>query len=163
MIDLSTVRLILWDFDDTLCFHSDHTSSDEPDIDYIVGMLQHDDAVFEDGEPNMLIKQFMHQCAEQGIRQGLISCCCDAGYVSMIAKHDWVLKNYEIDLENYCVASQRVKIDMLRALCEANDFAYDEVLFVDDMVSTSLGVVADIGIQAATPVEVINYVLRDSK
>lgn len=79
----------------------------------------------------------------------------------MIAKHDWVLKNYEIDLENYCVASQRAKIDMLRALCEANDFAYDEVLFVDDMVSTSLGVVADIGIQAATPVEVINYVLRN--
>lgn len=32
--------MILWDFDDTLCFHSDHTSPlDEFDTEYNVGAL----------------------------------------------------------------------------------------------------------------------------
>lgn len=40
MIKLNKIKLILWDFDDTLCFHSDHRSpKDEFDTEYNVKVL----------------------------------------------------------------------------------------------------------------------------
>lgn len=84
MID---TKMILWDFDDTLCFHSDHTSPlDEFDTEYNVGLLL--------GKENYTIKRFIDYAKRENKRQGLIS-GVDC-FIHAKNKENWVIEHYGI-------------------------------------------------------------------
>lgn len=154
MIKLEKIKMILWDFDDTLCFHSDHRSvKDKFDTSYNIKVLSGKNA-WENCRPNTSIKQFMHLAQSKSIRQGLISGC--SSYVHMIKKQEWVYKHYNINLENFCVCSQDMKLGIIKAIAEVNNYKPEEILFVDDMWE-NLEKVADLGYQSCSPVEVINF------
>ena len=155
MIDVKKIKIILWDFDDTLCFHSDHTSAlDEFDTEYNVGVLLGQD-VYSACSMNNSIKRFIDYAKRENKRQGLIS-GVDC-FIHAKNKENWVKEHYNVELENYCVSSQEMKLGMLIAIAEAFDYARDEILLVDD-VWDNLERAADNGFQSATPVEVINFV-----
>lgn len=155
MISLDKVKLILWDFDDTLCFHSWHGSAkDEFDTEYNVGVLSGKD-VYSTCQSNSFIKTFIQSAKESGIRQGLIS--GTTSYIHMRNKENWVREHYDIGLENYCVCSQDMKLGMMLALAQANNFKHDEILIVDDFWNV-LERACDNGFQACTPMEIVNFV-----
>lgn len=155
MIDVKKIKIILWDFDDTLCFHSDHTSAlDEFDTEYNVGALLGKD-VYYTCSMNYTIKRFIDYAKRENKRQGLIS-GVDC-FIHAKNKENWVIEHYGIELENYCVGSQEMKLGMLIAIAEAFNYAHDEILLVDD-VWDNLERAADNGFQSATPVEIINFV-----
>lgn len=157
MINLDKFKLVLWDFDDTLCFHSWHGSAkDEFDTEYNVGVLLGKD-VYSTCQSNMFIKTFMQSVKEKGIRQGLIS--GTTSYIHMRNKENWVKEHYSISLENYCVCSQDMKLGMLFALAKANNLEHDEILIVDDFWNV-LEKACDNGFQACTPMEIVNYVVK---
>lgn len=155
MIDIQKVKMILWDFDDTLCFHSDHSSPlDEFDTEYNVGVLLNQD-VYSTCDMNYTIKRFMDYAKRENKRQGLISgVTC---FIHASNKENWVKEHYDIVLENYCVGSQEMKLGMMLAIAKACDYTRDEILLVDD-VWENLERAADNGFQSATPVEIINFV-----
>ena len=155
MLDIKKIKIIMWDFDDTLCFHSDHTSPlDEFDTEYNVGVLLGKD-VYSTCTMNYTIKRFIDYAKRENKRQGLIS-GVDC-FIHAKNKENWVKEHYGIELENYCVSSQEMKLGMLIAVAKAFGYARDEILLVDDMCS-NLERAANNGFQAASPVEVINFV-----
>ena len=155
MIDVRKIKIILWDFDDTLCFHSDHSSPEDVfDTECNVGVLLGQN-VYSACSMNNSIKRFIDYAKHENKRQGLIS-GVDC-FIHARNKENWVKEHYDIELENYCVNSQEMKLGMLIAIAEAFDYARDEILLVDD-VWDNLERAADNGFQSATPVEVINFV-----
>lgn len=104
---------------------------------------------------NNSIKRFIDYAKHENKRQGLIS-GVDC-FIHARNKENWVKEHYGIELENYCVNSQEMKLGVLIAIAEAFDYARDEILLVDD-VWNNLERAVDNGFQSATPVEVINFV-----
>ena len=73
MLNLKKVKMILWDFDDTLCFHSDHSSpTDTYDTEYNVKVLNREDA-YATCKMNYSIAKLMNWAVNEGKRQGLVS------------------------------------------------------------------------------------------
>lgn len=103
MLDIKKIKIIMWDFDDTLCFHSDHTSPlDEFDTKYNVDVLLGKD-VYTTCSMNNSIKRFIDYAKKKNKRQGLIS--GTTSYIHMVNKKNWIKEHYGIELENYCVSS----------------------------------------------------------
>lgn len=145
MTNMRNVKLILWDFDDTLCYGSPSVNL----TNILIGA-----SVYSDCECNQTIKEFMALAKFVGMRQGLIS---DAvSYNNMLSKVKWVKGNYDIELENYCVSSDEMKLGMLKALSNANLFKNFEILIVDDNKEV-LKKASDNGFQAFTPMDIVNY------
>lgn len=155
MLNLKKVKMILWDFDDTLCFHSDHSSpADEYDTEYNVKVINGEDA-YSTCKMNYSIAKLMNWAVNEGKRQGLVSgVTC---FVHARNKENWVKDHYGVALENFCVSSQEMKLGIMVAIAEAFGFEHDEILLVDDLWE-NLERAADNGFQSASPVEVINYV-----
>lgn len=159
MINIDKLKLILWDFDDTLCIHTDHGGSTEDDILYHVEILSGKNA-FASGQPNEQIKTFIQFVNGKGIKQGLISAAMS--YQHMIRKEKWVKDKYDITLANYCVGERKNKIDMLIAIEKTFAYKKAEILIVDDNWET-LVEAANYGFQACTPMEIVNYVNRQNR
>ena len=94
----------------------------------------------------------------EGIRLGLMS--QTDSYLHMVRKHEWAQRNYGIELENFCVASNVSKVDMMKALCKAYKLRRDAILIVDDKESILCDAINN-GFQAASPMEVVNYVTNE--
>ena len=155
MIDLSKVKIVLFDFDDTLCIHR---KADNFDIDsYNVAMVKGGTSYWDmmGSAPNKQMKVFMNKLSEDDVELGLISAtklsCTGAN------KIEWVKLNYGYTLKNYCSGDFEGKVQIIKALITANNFSPDEVLFVDDLYS-NIDAVAKLGVQVATPMEVVNYI-----
>lgn len=75
MLDIKKIKIIMWDFDDTLCFHSDRTSPlDEFDTEYNVNVLLGKD-VYTTCSMNNSIKRFINYEKRENKRQALVSGC----------------------------------------------------------------------------------------
>lgn len=158
MINLDNTELVLFDFDDTLCIHRNHKDTEEGEHKYNVNILRHGEFTWKDCDISIHMKKFMQKCNEKDIRMGLIS--ATMSYLHSQAKHDWVLENYEIDLENYCVGTFEGKLKMMLAISDAYSIQRERILIVDDLYE-NLGRAANNGFSACTPMEVVNYIESD--
>lgn len=155
MINLDNIQLVLFDFDDTLCIHKDHRSSEVKDLQYNINVLRIGADTWNDCDTNPHMKLFMDICADKYIRMGLIS--ATMGYIHSQAKHDWVLSKYGIDLENYCVGTFENKLKIMQAISLAFDIPKNRILIVDDLYENLVRAAND-GFQACNPMEVVNYI-----
>lgn len=154
MLKLINTKIALFDFDDTLCIHEKHGPSGHRE--YIKDMILGIDHWTDHGcTINAQLKSFMDICITQGIRIGLIS--YTDSYLHMQMKQKWVEENYQVKIENFCVGSFEMKIDLMQGLCDAYQYAPDEILFVDDALANLEAAEAS-GFQACTPMEVVNYI-----
>lgn len=152
MIQLEKTKMVLFDFDDTLCIHSDHRVPD--DLDYSARVLKGEYA-WTGCKKSTHMEKFMKLCERLGIQMGLIS--QTVSYQHMQLKHDWVLQNYNIDIGNYCVGTLENKLVVLKALAEAHGFENSEIMIVDDLYMT-LDLADAEGFLTATPMEIVNYI-----
>lgn len=154
MFDLSKIKCVLFDFDDTLGIHSNHNLEfyNSPDFTSLVKSGKY---YWDDCSPNIQMKKFIQLCQEKGIKMGLIShvyTVCES-----FKKIQWVEENYGITLENYCVSSREMKVLELQAVAVTYNLAPSEILIVDDLMIT-LSEASAKGFQNMLPTEVINYI-----
>lgn len=156
MINFEKLKVVIFDFDDTLAIHSDHAFPEREQFqENVMKVLQDDYTVFNDCSPNDFMKEFMELCSTKDLHLGLVSHCESSKIAKM--KCEWVLRNYGHALENYCVSSREMKLVTLRSLAEMLHCKADEILIVDDLYTT-LDEAASAGFQAATPMEIVNFV-----
>lgn len=155
MINLDNVKLILLDFDDTLCIHSKHFEEDTKYTQYSLTQALKGETVYNDNyKPNLQLKVFLHYCVGKGILLGLMSKI--DSYIKGTIKLKWVKDNYNVELENFCVSSFDMKLNMLKSISEAYNLKNNEILIIDDYWET-LEKAEYNGFQAASPMEIINW------
>lgn len=156
MVDIENLKLVLYDFDDTLCIHGKHRGSREVDLTYDISVLagNHD---YSDCKPNVHMMEFMKLCSKRGIHQGLISATCS--YKHMELKSDRVAQHYGLKLDNFCVGSPENKLRLLAAIPEAYNIPRECILLIDDYAKTLNAAQAE-GFMSASPMEIVNYIVE---
>ena len=158
MINFGRIKIVLFDFDDTLCIHEEHGDSPEEQMKYDKSVLTNGAGAWSHLRPSRHMSQFMKLCADANIRMGLISAAMS--FVHMKGKADWVKETYGYELENYCVRNPEAKLDMMLALAEAYRIPRSRILIIDDYWLT-LERAANAGFMAASPMEVVNFIVAD--
>ena len=142
MIDLSRVKVALFDFDDTLCIHR---KADNFDIgSYNVVMVKEEASYWDimGSAPNKQMRVFMDKLSVNNVELGLIS--ATSFMQTAVNKIEWVKLKYGRTLKNYCTGDFDSKVQIIKALITANNLSPDEVLFVDDLYS-NIDAVAKLG------------------
>jgi hypothetical protein len=156
--DIINYKLILFDFDDTLCIHSKH-SGISSDVVYNNNVICKPIQVvypLEECEPNAHMKEFTDYANSCGTKTfGLLS--ATIGFPHMQRKIEWVTLNYGYKLENFSVGKRKEKIDMIKGIAAAMLINYDQVLFIDDN-GKSIEAASECGFDACTPMEIVNFV-----
>lgn len=153
MQNIAKLKIILFDFDDTLCIHTDHTSGG--DEEYNTKMVVGDMSARKDCQVNEQMALFMNICEEKGIRMGIISTA--ESFRHMETKQQFIKRMYGVNLENFCVGTQDGKLDMLNAIAAAYVYEKDEIAIVDDYWY-QLERAADAGYKTYSPMQIVNYV-----
>ena len=155
MNKLENLKMVCFDFDDTLCIHSHCLDSYEDMMEYLSYI--HSGETFpkswNKSKPNLQLKKFMDYLACKNIHMGLISAVCDCKTAERKIK--WVKENYGYWLENYCVCSQEQKIVELKVLAKVNMLHENQIAIIDDMYSNLEKAESD-GFIALSPMQVVN-------
>lgn len=130
MNKLENLKMVLFDFDDTLAVHSQgHRISDHL-MKYMINVHSGSKELWNTSKPNLQLKKFMDYLAYKNISMGLISGVHDCKAAER--KIEWVKENYGYSLENYCVSSQEQKMIELSTIAEVNGFHESQIALVDD-------------------------------
>ena len=157
MIKIYNLDFVLFDFDDTLCIlsRSGHPDPETYNKEVIkeTGMDWWDRIGCKD---NRHMKEFIKELEQKGIKMGLIS--QTSSYIHALRKNEWVKAHYGCDLLNFSVMNNRVeaKTKMMIAISNAYNIRRDRILLVDDKEAI-LSQAISYGFQAASPMEVVNY------
>lgn len=154
MIKLQDIKLVLFDFDNTLCLHTKYTNNEDIEQAYDINILLEDKDPWENCLVSSHLKQFMELCVERNIKIGLISATASSKHA--VKKQNWVAEKYGFLPENYCVSSAENKIRMMRAITVTDEIDKSQILLVDDLFFT-LEDAANAGFMACSPMEVVEY------
>lgn len=160
MINLDKLKIVLYDYDHTLCIHTYHNASDDTTHEYNINVILNGKEAWSTCKPNKHMKEFMELCKSKGIRQGLISATHSNKHGN--SKNEWVLDRYGIELENFCVSTSEDKIEMMKAIADAYNYERYEILIVDDYYAT-LELAANNNFQACSPMEIVNFIEEKRK
>lgn len=155
---LSDIKYVAFDFDDTLCIHTNHRHGTAEEnltqnVECLLGTCK-----FDDGRVSTPIQQFMLRLKGKGATMGLISATTFG--TRALAKIDWVRENYGVELQHICVAEPSDKVEMLKYIAKAYNLQNHQILIVDDFYAV-LESAADAGFAAMSPVECVEAVLRE--
>ena len=162
MKDFEKIKLVAFDFDDTLFAHTEHVSEGEnEEVQYLLKCLRARQNLISNNEiwgsctTNQNFTALFNYCERHKIIIGLVS--GTSAYVCAIQKIKFIEEKYGYKLNNWCVKSQTHKIFMLKALADFYNLRPEQILIVDDNygVLTEAG---DNGFQCATPIEMVNFV-----
>ena len=154
MNKLENLKMVLFDFDDTLAVHSQgHRISDHL-IKYMINVHSGSKELWNTSKPNLQLKKFMDYLAYKDIPMGLISGVHDCKAAER--KIEWVKENYGYSLENYCVSSQEQKMIELSTIAEVNGFHKSQIALVDDYYE-NLGNAEKMGFTTFSPMEIVTY------
>lgn len=155
MFNLKDIKLVLYDFDDTLCIHHGrgYTEKDEDELDCKI--YEGCNNPWKEHDINRHMLCFMDKCKTLTIRQGLLSVVSSCPHGD--AKVKWVENQYGFHLDNFCVGTKEEKIRALRLLSTALMLQRYEILVIDDRVDV-LNEAARMGFIVWSPLEVVNYV-----
>ena len=100
MINLDALKIVLFDFDDTLAIWNTHKCR-EDDAEYVRTVIDFGTLTWQQCKPNKQMKQFMQMCKDKNIRMGLISKTCTV--LHMQGKQQWIKENLPCVSEFHCV------------------------------------------------------------
>lgn len=162
MIDLKKAKVVLFDFDDTLCLHTQHRKDTQVEREKYISENVFTSGDFTEKWDNTKISttmdRFMHKCNELGLELGLVSSV--ENYRIAKNKVRWVKAVYGLKLRNYCTSVSdggTAKVNMMQAIADSKGLANDEILIIDDWWIV-LEAAANRGFQAASPMECVAYI-----
>lgn len=155
MFDLTKTDMVLFDFDDTLCIHSERGAWSAQDYEQFVVNTIRNKTNYPHSACNAQMRKFLQYCSQMNIATGLISHVGSAREAE--SKTIWIYQVYGVSIADYSVSSREKKVPMLQAIAKANGLSCKRIMLVDDMCIT-LDEAADAGFQTATPMEIVNFV-----
>lgn len=152
MINFDKLKLVLFDFDDTLCIHPYHHNYSKKETEEYNKALMNGEypKSWDSAKVSGAMLKFVKYCNQAGKEIGIISAV--GNFKAASTKQSWAETVYGVDFENYCVGESRKKAEQCTYIAKAKNLCYDEILIVDDWWEL-LADAADLGIQAATPIE----------
>ena len=138
-IDLEKVKVVIFDFDDTLAIHKDKDYSihrrenEDKYLSYYLNAYKNPDIFYENIEPcikSEILYNFINSLRSKGIK---IYCLSGMKFsFHLKAKQYFINKHYGDDIEVISTASQELKIDGVKIIQKLNDCKLEEILFIDD-------------------------------
>lgn len=150
MWTVDNLKVVCFDFDDTLCIHSERV--DKGMFKYLCSMHADND-YWKDSEANLQLKLFMDYLHTQGTKMCLIGGV--DSFKEAERKVQWVKEKYGYSLENYCVSSQEQKIIELKVIAKVNRLHENQIAIIDDLYP-NLEKAESEGFVALSPMQVVN-------
>lgn len=150
MWTVDDLKVVCFDFDDTLCIHSERVGKGM--FKYLCSMHADND-YWKDSEANLQLKLFMDYLHAQGTKMCLIGGV--DSFKEAERKVQWVKEKYGYSLENCCVSKQELKVVELEAIAELGGFYKKQIALVDDMYQ-NLEKAESEGFVALSPMQVVN-------
>lgn len=155
IIDLSKVRYVFFDFDDTLCIHKNRQFLKYEDYIKLLYQEKENISLWSPNDKSQHMQRFMDLCFSKYISMYLISWVKTS--LESNIKQKWVFKTYGYLLENMCVGSIELKTEIIQYFCSAKNISTDSVLIIDDSPEV-LNNAAKNNIQAASPMEIVSFI-----
>lgn len=159
-INLNKIKVIIFDFDNTLAVHKDlafaeHRNKDkETYLNYYLNAYLYPDTFYETIEP-CIINEALYKLANISKRKNINLYCVSGMEFSfnLKAKENFINKHYGNYIKLLCCKSQKEKCDAVRIIQNINKCNLDEILFIDEQ-ETNLKLFKEMGINAMSPDEV---------
>lgn len=139
-INLSNIKVAIFDFDDTLAIHKDkdyqkhRNESEEKLLDYYLNAYLNPNSFYESIEPCDISESILKLI--NILRENNVKIYCVSGMkfsFHLRAKEHFVHKYYGNDIEVISTKNQKLKIDAVKIISKINNCNLDEILFVDDI------------------------------
>lgn len=138
-INLENIKVVIFDFDDTLAIHKDkefckhRRENEDKYLSYYLNAYKNPDTFYEDIEP--CIKSEVLYKLILKLRSKSIKKYCLSGMkfsFHLKAKQSFINKHYGSDIEIISTASQELKLDGVKIIKKLNNCKLEEILFIDD-------------------------------
>lgn len=159
-IDLCKIKVVMFDFDDTLAIHKDkdyikHRNQNEDHfLNYYANAYLNPKFFYETIEPCSILEslqKFIKTCEANDIK---MYCVTGARFsFHLKAKQSFVHKYYSHRIEVISAGSQELKCDAVKIIARINNCRLDEMLFIDDIEDNMIRF-KNMGIYALLPEEI---------
>ncbi len=138
-INLKNVKVVIFDFDDTLAVHKDkdfckhRSESEDKYLGYYLNAYLKPNTFYEDIETcikSEALYNFILDLRSKGIKMYCLSGMKFSFHLK--AKQAFINKYYGDDIEVISTASQELKVDGVKIIQKLNDCKLEEILFIDD-------------------------------
>lgn len=138
-INLENIKVVIFDFDDTLAIHKDkdyskhRRESEDKYLSYYLNAYKNPESFYEDIEPcikSEVLYNFITDLRSRGIKMYCLSGMKFSFHLK--AKQSFINKYYGDDIEVISTASQELKTNGVKIIQKFNDCELEEILFIDD-------------------------------
>lgn len=138
-INLSNIKVVIFDFDDTLAIHKDkdfskhRSESEENFVNFYLNAYSKPDCFYDEIEP-CIKSEILYDFIEK-LRKIKIKMYCLSGMkfsFHLKAKQSFINKHYGKDIEVISTSSQELKLKGVKIIQKINNCNLDEILFIDD-------------------------------
>ena len=138
-INLDNIKVVIFDFDDTLAIHKDNDfsihrrESEEKRLGYYLNAYQNPDTFYEDIEPcirSQVLYNFINDLRNKDIKMYCLSGMKFSFHLK--AKQNFINKHYGNDIEVISASTQELKLDGVKIIQRLNSCNLEEILFIDD-------------------------------
>lgn len=159
-IDLDSIKIAIFDFDDTLAVHSDkdyvkHRNENEDNLlNYYLNAYLNPDSFYETIEPCSIsnsLQKLIKIFEIKGVKMYCVSGMKFSFHLK--AKQYFVHKYYSDNIEVISARSQELKCDAVKIIQRINKCNLNEILFVDD-IKENIVRFNNMGIYALLPEEI---------
>lgn len=159
-IDLSKIKVAIFDFDDTLAIHKDrdfnkHRNETEDNLlNYYLNAYLNPQSFYETIEPCYILSSLQNLIKifeTKGIKMYCVSGMKFSFHLK--AKEHFIHKYYSDNIEVISARTQQLKCDAAKIIGRINECNLNEILFVDDNKDNIIRL-NNIGIQALLPEEI---------
>jgi FMN phosphatase YigB (HAD superfamily) len=138
-INLNNIKVVIFDFDDTLAIHKDkefskhRSESEENFVNFYLNAYNKPICFYDEIEPctkSEILYNFI-----KNLRKRKIKMYCLSGMkfsFHLKAKQSFINKHYGEDIEVISTSSQELKLKGVKVIQKINNCNLDEILFVDD-------------------------------
>lgn len=138
-INLENIKLVIFDFDDTLAIHKDkdycvhRRENEDKYLGYYLNAYKNPNDFYENIEPcekSDILFNLINVLRSKNIKMYCLSGMKFSFHLK--AKQTFIDKNYGSDIEVISAASQELKFDGVKILQKLNNCKLEEILFIDD-------------------------------
>ena len=162
MLDLKNIKIVVFDFDNTLAIYDDYTFQYIMDNDKLYSILLNEGIGFwKNAKVNRHFYKFVSKLKQ--MNKEMYLCSGIQLPIESNLKLDWVRKNYNVDMNNACIHISSYpdgKLSIIKSLCEYHKCKPEEVLFIDDCWEI-IAKIVNFGCQAMMPINVVDYIETD--
>ena len=138
-INLEKIKVVIFDFDDTLAIHEDkdydkhRRENEDKYLSYYLNAYKNPEVFYENIEPcvkSEVLYKFINNLRNKNIKMYCLSGMKFSFHLK--AKQNFINKHYGNDIEVISVSTQELKLDGVKIIQRLNSCDLEEILFIDD-------------------------------